>query len=244
MAIQDLQSAVYDLVGISGGTLQDRENTFYTKVLSGEIGIIPLSPVTWGSKPDATKYAGRTILFTDLNYCLFYSDGTNWRPCGPQDIFHRNGSVASPLVTLTGVTSGIFALPAMKIPAGLLLANSKLSIQVSGRKTGANATSVWRVSLGTTNSSSDGAITSSTSSITTLTDVIISSAAKIGPDTTKMTSQYYVGEGTTLSTGQSVQYDSSLNINTQADMYLNFGIQSASASDSFSVYNIRITYEV
>lgn len=199
---------------------------------------------TWGSKPEASLVPpGTDLRATDLNNARFFSDGVNWRPVGKQTIYHKNGLVTSPLATMSGVTAGLFAIPQILIPAGMIIPNSKIEVQCAGRKIGANATSTFQVYLGTTGTTNDSPFVSLTTGSVTLMDSMINGAAKFGTNTEKCLIQNYVGEGTSFGAA-SAQADRSANINTASNMYVSIAVTSANALDSFTLTSIRVSYEV
>jgi len=88
------------------------------------------------------------------------ADGTYWRPRnGRQIIVQRFGTLAAPLASLTGVASGVFALPKLpEFPAGLIAPNSRVTAQVDVARTGVNGTATLADRLGTAGTSADSSI--------------------------------------------------------------------------------------
>ncbi len=204
-----------------------------------------LGPFTWANRPSAAAFANYDFICTDLNYAKFYSDGVNWRPCGQQDIVNRVGLLAQPLATLSGVASGLFAIPAVKIPASLIIPNGRLVASAMVRKTNANAIATLTVRLGTAGTTSDSNIHAGNMPITTLTDVAAAAEVSFYDATRAITKNYYgVGVGTKSTTADaSVYSDITANINTASDMYVTVGIAGA-AADSFALLNLKVSYEV
>lgn len=198
--------------------------------------------LAWGDKPPANLVPpGTGLRVTDLNNASFFSDGTNWRPDGKQTIYHKNGLVASPLATLSGVTAGLFAIPQILIPAGMITPNSKIEIQYLGKKTNANGSLGWNTQLGTAASASDSSI-SGVYSGATAGDVLIACAVRFGTDTTKALAMPN-GNDFNNTNGSTQLYDRTTNINTAANMYVTIGVISANALDSFSLTSVRVSYE-
>lgn len=199
---------------------------------------------TWVNKPEASLVpAGTDLRVTDLNNAIFISDGTNWLPRGVQNLYHKNSLLAAPLTTLSGVTAGLFAIPECKIPAGLLIPNSKLVIQVTARKTTGIAVATASVYLGSAKNSSDQIICGVSMGSGASTDLAINSAAKVSSKTAFLT-QTWFGEGSTTGSSSSLQADrGGGTFNADNDMYVSIGISSASESDTFILTSLRVSIE-
>ena len=199
---------------------------------------------TWDSKPAASLVPpGTDLRVTDLNNAIFVSDGTNWLPRGVQNIYHKNSLLAAPLATLSGVTAGLFAIPECKIPAGLLIPNSKLTMQGGIRKTTGIAVSTGNIYLGSAKNPSDQSICGFVIGSGANTDLLMNSAAKVVSKTSFL-SQNWLGEGSTSGSSSSVQVDKvGGNFNTDNNMYVSIGISSASASDTFILTSLRVSIE-
>lgn len=168
---------------------------------------------------------------------------TRWTPSGGSFVLRSNGgSVANPIASMTGVTSGIFSIPGgmPTIPSALL--DQGDSIFVRGRvfKTGANATANMVVRLGTAGTASDSDIYSvafdNTSTRVISLDGVIhvysSSVVGAGAATNRGTDAIQTSIGAT---------DYTTNINTAAAMYVHFAIGSANTSDTFSLLGYSIS---
>jgi hypothetical protein len=199
---------------------------------------------TWVSKPAASLVpSGTDLRVTDLNNAIFVSDGTNWLPRGVQNIYHRNSIISEPMATLSGVAAGLFAIPWCKIPAGLLIPNSKLTVQAGVRKTTGIASSNCTIYLGSAKNTSDqilcGIVTGSGANM----DLLMNSAAKVVSKTAFL-SQNWLGEGVTSGSTSNVQLDRvGGNFNADNNMYVSIGISSASASDTFLLTSLRVSIE-
>ena len=197
----------------------------------------------WTDKPAANAVpVGTDLRVLDYNNVIFWSDGTYWRPRGAQNLYHKNGLLTKPLATVTGITSATFSTPVLKIPAGMITPQSKLSTQVNGRKTTGTATAAFNITLGTSNSVADLGIGGIAITSPVNTDFYLASAAKFGSFTDRFFMQGWIGEGSTASSS-GVSSDRVANVNTNADMYLNFYISSAKIADSFNLLSYRVTIE-
>lgn len=198
----------------------------------------------WTDKPAANAVpVGTDLRVLDYNNVIFWSDGTYWRPRGAQNLYHKNGLLTQPLATVTGLTLATFSTPVLKIPAGMITPQSKLSTQVNGRKPTGTATAAFCITLGTSNGVADSGIVglAIASPVNTVFD--IASAAKFGSFTDRFFTQNWIGEGSTVANASGVNSDRVDNVNTNADMYLNFYISSANIADSFNLLSYRVTIE-
>lgn len=116
-----------------------------------------LTPSTWANRPAASSVPVGTILPVMLTGNteprFFVSDGTVWRPQGAwQVLYHRSGSAAAPLATLTGDgTIKYWVLPQdCLLPGGMLYAGIRIEAQFWMRKSGTH-TGVVRLGLATAN---------------------------------------------------------------------------------------------
>ena len=185
---------------------------------------------------------GASCNVSSLGYQEFVWDGTNWRPAqGFATIAQVNGSVATPVATLSAVTAGQFT-PTITVPAKLIKSNSKLVVRATVRKIGANATAVLNVKLGTAGTTADGTVFSDTIANVTNQDVHGAIAATFGTGTTSFTSTNKAGIAG-YAQAAAVTADVSTNVNTQVDMKVSFSIASASASDSFALIGYHVYIE-
>jgi hypothetical protein len=202
-----------------------------------------LGAFPFAQRPPANSCLSCSFNATDLNFAEFISDGTNWRPRGYQDIYHKNGLLSAPLATLTGVTSGLFAITDCKIPAGLLLPNSKLSVQIAARKTTGVATAFFNIVLGTAKTLSDRTLAGLTSTATANADAAMACSARVASNTA-LISQSGLGDGSMTAGGSGALNEvSGGNFNTALDMYVSIGISSANTSDNFSLVSMRVSCE-
>jgi hypothetical protein len=169
-------------------------------------------------------------------------EGTNWRPLGGRmQLAQRNGTIASPVATLTGVTAGSFTLPVIpRVLASMLFPHSRVVVNAHLRRTTATATAITLIRLGTTGGAADSAITSASMAATANQDWHPFASAVFGSSATEFSS----AAATTfngLSTGQGV--DRSPNVNTADAMEVSIGITSANTADSFSLISYAVWLE-
>lgn len=76
----------------------------------------------WANRPTTGLRLQERAFFTDVGQggSEWVWDGTYWVPMAPVVLFRGAGTVAAPLATLTGVTSGTFATPG-NVPAGMFI---------------------------------------------------------------------------------------------------------------------------
>lgn len=127
-------------------------------VFSYTLATLPLSTtLTPGTVVRVTNLGGTGGSFLEATTA-------GWVPLnGSAVLASQWGTLASPLSTVTGVTSGLFTpaggVGSLVIPAGLLIASrSKLEIEWFAQKVGANATCALRTYLGALGTASDPAI--------------------------------------------------------------------------------------
>jgi hypothetical protein len=195
---------------------------------------------TWANRPTASAVAvGTVFAASDIGPAgtLFRSDGTAWRPLnGRALLYQRAGSIASPISTLSGVTSGTFTLPAaMTIPAGLIPTHGTLLIRARVQRTGANATASFNVRLGTAGTTSDSILTAPPMAATTLLICPVDTMAFFGTGTTSCVSNSSLPWNGANNTTANYA-DKSANINTASAMQVTLDISAANASDSFALH--------
>lgn len=148
-------------------------------------------------------------------------------------------STASPLASLTGVTSGKFSIPggAPVIPAGLTTTGWHVWLIANLRRTTSTATATIDVRLGTADSSADGIFG---------TNATAASATALWYD---MESGFYSTTGRLREGASPGSTDSRLigmsavditaNVDTTAAQYLSFHIASANTADVFQLLSYR-----
>lgn len=211
-----------------------------------------LGTLTWAALQAAYPNGGGELAALPTGTTAFVSDWgaqftpnaakTTWRSCGGAFVLRTSGgSVATPVATITGATSGIFSLPGgmPPIPAALLTAGASIVVRARCRKNGANGTASLVVRLGTAGTASDSDVLSvafdNTSSRVISVDANVSVA-----------SSSVVGVGAATNRGSDAiqtsvaAADWTTNINTAAAMYMHFAISAANSSDSFGLINYSL----
>jgi hypothetical protein len=157
-------------------------------------------------------------------------------------IVQRNGSVASPLVTLTGTTGTAFTLPVVPtLPAGICQANTRLRLSATVQRTGANGTANLDVYLGTAGTTSDSRVERIAYAATTLQIVNLDVTVVFTSSATVATS---LGKYATNTAGTDNQFgDVNTNINTAATMYLTLALNASNALDSFAIIQYKVWIE-
>lgn len=110
---------------------------------------------TWAGRPTTNLVAGDRAWFTDVglhNTIAMGSDwvwdGTNWAPVAPVVLLRGAGTVAAPLATLTGVTSGNILAPG-SVPAGMFVRpGMRLHCRANFSRAGTAATASVDVRVG------------------------------------------------------------------------------------------------
>jgi hypothetical protein len=148
----------------------------------------------------------------------------------------KQGSVASPLGTISGTTGALFsANHQVTIPARAIIANSYLLVNVLASRTGANATANLRVYLGTAGSTSDSVLGQQGWAATDGQKAWLMGMGCFGTATSSFIS---TGALTPQGTSTTATYaDQSTNVDTTATMTLSIGISNGNASDSFSLHS-------
>ena len=234
--VVDISTAPQTVLGVSNGV--------------GGFQIAGLGQVyngVWSTRPSATAYAvGTQIYITDIpagGRTLFYTDGTNWRPInGSVTLFAGAGSASSPLGTLTSVGAAILmtgALSGIRIPAGLIVpAKSLMRVCAYWNKTGSASGISCVTTIGTSNSLSDsqtvgqfiGALATS---------VLNEQIDYMFPNATSLTTTSNA-VNTNAAAGATSTPTYSTNINTAADMFLNFGTTSSTSGDGLQIFALSV----
>lgn len=197
----------------------------------------------WANRPSAAVLgAGAVIEITDVGVprSWWMSNGTNWRPLNGNVVLrHLAGTGNAPVATYGGGTGGI-AIPipggTFSIPAGMILPGGVLKVGALLRHRGSNSCS-FAIVLGATDSfnGNSSIINSNVNSNSAAhgTDVRVS----FGTDKTRGCSSTYTARN---SVGYSE--DATININTDAVMYVNIVINAGSinAADFFDVITFTL----
>lgn len=179
-------------------------------------GFATTSAVTMGS--------GARIRITSLRNAEFYSDGTNWRPAGGrQSLYYNQGSLASPLATMTGTGAAqTFTLPeTLLIPANIIPPNSKVYAEVIIKRGGTAQGFTEVVCLGTANTCvSDQSFIGQTIANVDGNETRLFGAAQFFNSATSFLSMGSLVPNSTTTANQILKISQ---INTAADMYVSIG---------------------
>ena len=236
--------------GVSTGNIVTAETNSLTGVIEflmpdGSTMSIDTPAYTWAGKPAAAAgNLGLVIRVTDLNGTLWKSNGTNWRPVNGRAVIAKSaGSIASPLVSLSGAP-GQLVLPAASgvssgaviIPASVLLPGMGIEVSAKLRKTGTGGTWSGAVRVGTANASGDSGILSNTGAATTNNDLWMFGEADVVSPTLLATTAFATPNSPT--TGAFV--DRNTNINTALPMYVGIWVGSLNAADTVALMSYEI----
>lgn len=202
---------------------------------------------TWANRPAANSVPiGTEFIATDYDNQRWVSDGTYWKTAQGRAVIKDQfglSAAGGQIAQISGATSGLFAIPGgCKIPVGMIIPHSRLYVQADCYKSGANGTANFVIYLGTSNSSTDATMCVQGSTITSGVNVVTTTAARFGTATDRFNSRNWQGEG--LSSGSNNSMSDRLgNVNTNADMWLNVGINTANASDVFNLVSLQVVLE-
>ena len=201
---------------------------------------------TWASRPSpSTVPVGSEFIATDYANQKWVNDGTYWRPAQGRALLKMLcAPLATPLAIFTGGTAGLFTLPGgpVKIPAELIPQNSKIVVSASYRRTTAVVALNTLIYLGTTATNSDVGILSQSIAATVNQDAVACGAARFGSSKTTLTTSNWISDYNTASAA-TVASDRSININTDADMYVTLGISGANVADSVALISVSVHLE-
>lgn len=230
------------------------DGTDSTKALKIDVSTVPTATTVTAKSPAAdstligilasTAYAslpaasaankGLMAFVSNLADQVFVSNGTKWVPLnGTVNIFKKSGSLASPLATISGATSGTFSITGGNptIPAGLLAQFSRMTIRALVRKNGANSTANFNERLGTAQTTADSIIQARTitnadnEQVNHFNDIYFSS-----------TSAYTTNDKLGIQTQSTATLaDRTSNVNTASAMFVTVDISSGNASDSYDL---------
>lgn len=199
---------------------------------------------TWASRPPIGLVpAGTELQVTDFANQKWVSDGAEWRPAqGSVLLFQKSADGTAALATLSGTTSGEFALAKPVIKAGMIPTNSKLRFEGMVTKAGTAGTFVPAIYFGKTNSmATDPAIGSVGVTITTdgsgtRWDML----ACFGTSTSM-----FLRSGNTTPQGQSSGniYAQSTNVDTTVDMFVTLGVVNGNIADTYALKSYSVWLE-
>ena len=196
-----------------------------------------LQPRTWvqlRAVPAASISPGTTCMVKDYAYQRWVWDGTYWKPM--QGRARINGGNGSPLATLSGIASGLFALPAITIPVGMFFDGATIRAEVMLKKTTSTATWGAMAYIGPLGTSSDlnfGIISNSApaNACTRLSSVaVITSGSILG-------SRYTGPHG--VDTGAA----SVAAVSMATDLKVSLGVAFANVADTFHLQSYLVTLE-
>lgn len=151
------------------------------------------------------------------------------------------GTVAAPLSSLTGVTSGQLTLTTpIKIPANTLEVGSVVRVRALFNRAGANATALIACRLGTANAVGDSLIANITVGATDGLCLRMDAEARIQTATQALNP----GGCILNSTSTSGVAEVTTNIDITADMFVTFHIASANAADTFRALAVTVDLEL
>lgn len=192
----------------------------------------------------ASSNSNRTIRMTDLNNALFTSDGTNYHPQGGSQVIAGDyGSLASPLATFTGATSGQMAQPGgnTALPIGLIVPGKTFLRPFAHiRRRGTNATANVYIKIGTAAALTDPTAWAVATAGSTNFDYTGEPFVFFTSSTTYTTTHNIIITGTT---GVTAAQDRTGSINTAAIQYMTFWMDTGNASDFFDLISYRLRIE-
>lgn len=187
---------------------------------------------TWGVRPLANLSVGDRAYMTDVGQggSEWVWDGTYWIPAAPVVLFRAAGTVAAPLATLTGVTSGTFATPG-NVPAGMFIKpGMKLSAEARFRRSTAAATgAILAAAVGGSHLSNNAIANAVGQTAKLMGDMLLVTAS------TQTIDQFQSLNTSTLN----AIIDASVNFNNAQSFTLT--LSGANASDSFTLLSYSLT---
>jgi hypothetical protein len=202
-----------------------------------------LETVTLANLPATGIVAGSTVFVTNVGIhgTQYFYNGTSWAPSGnaPIVIARATGSIASPIATLSSVTSGTFNPPGatIAIPAGILSANSKVHVETLVHKTGGTAAFTYSVYLGTNGSTSDNTIQSIGLGSTAGEEIWTNVDAYLASTTSYTSPNYLPANGAS----SNAIVTRTTNFNAASINYVTFYITGGNASDTYLLVSYLVT---
>lgn len=216
--------------------------------LSALVSTLPIYEGTWAgllASFPANANAGKRAVVTDfVSRPVVVSDGANWRPLnGRMRLYGRNGTVAAPLASFTGVTAGYFTLPqTLTIPAGIVAPHSEVWANFDIYKTGAGGTAGISMRLGTTGGATDGVFGSGTAAAASGQTVRLYSGARFSAATDRFLSTGYAafnGGGSSVSSA----FDRTTGVSTTASMVISLELSAANVADTIMLLGYSVWLE-
>lgn len=205
----------------------------------------------WAGRPAANSVPLRSyIIITDYGLggnSLWWSDGSNWRPLnGNVLLYSQNGSLTTPISSLTGAAAGTFVLPggasSLVIPAGMCFNGAAVGGEFVFYRTTATATSNVQFRLGTAASTADGMISTATMTAAANHSSRVISMARFGSSTSAYNAAGYTNYGGGASNPSAIA-DRTSNVNTAAAMYATADYSAGNAADVFQLISYKVWFE-
>lgn len=179
----------------------------------------------------ASFKVGTEVVLTDYGNQRFFTDGTKWRPVGGRALLSSiNGRVASPVATLTGVTSGVFGV-STKIPAGMLKAGSRVIVRCHASQSLAFTATVGMY-FGVNGSTADTLVSSSSLAATAGQGVRGEYEFYVSSIPTIMTTPQWLAYGAVGTGGLA---DRTVADTSSLDLFITVGISGGNATNTYSL---------
>jgi hypothetical protein len=196
---------------------------------------------TWATKPAIASLPSYTpILITDVGVggSLWHHDGTDWHPTATEVVLAaKGGTVATPLASLSGIAVDTkFTLPAdILIPGGMIIPETAhLIVDALFQRLGTGGANLWKMHVGTANTIGDAATSHASTAVNA--QGLRARHAFVFPTTSAvMTDRQAFNTNAGF-----VGADLSTNIDTDADMYVNFSVGSANAADTYQLFSYSV----
>lgn len=202
---------------------------------------------TWANRPPVNLVpVGAELQATDYASQKWICDGTVWRPAqGRVSIKYSHGQIGAPLATVQNATGGILAIPggSAKIAGGIIIPGSSLFIHSSGRKVGSAGAAVSQATIGVLNSLADPSAQAFNVSSANITSILTGARISFGSSKTSAFSNTWIGYGSSGGSAANIQSNITAGVNTDADMFVNIGINSANVADSFELFSFEVWLE-
>lgn len=190
---------------------------------------------TWATRPLTGLNVGDRIRVMDVGRAAgtdFIWTGSRWRHVHPFILGRNIGSVAAPVATLTGVTSGVFALSnALATYADMFEPGDELEVSALATKIGTGGTADINIYLGTAGGITDSLVRPE--SLTNVTNRTMNARTQIQFSGLTTFSGPAGLADNSVSTSQLL--DRSTNVNLAAAMSITIALANANAADTFKL---------
>ena len=190
---------------------------------------------TWAGRPPVSIVpAGTELQVTDYANQKWISDGTYWRPA--QGRVSIAGGDGNPVAVLSGVGAGVFTLPAITLPVGMLFDGCRVVTESLVKRTTSVAAYSAMSYIGTSGSPSDtniGILSQSgpANACTRLHSIAVISADSI------ITSKYTGPHQTNSSSAEISAF------NPAVALKVSFGVAFANVGDTFHLQHYKVSLE-